>query len=63
MREGEPPPIDPESVSELVAQSKIDFRTLKEHVRSLPERRDQASIGDVLEHFPPSRGWGVSSAY
>jgi len=58
MREGEPPPIDLESVSELVAQSEIDFRTLKEHVRSLLEQRDQASIGDVLEHFPASQGLG-----
>lgn len=58
MREGEPPPIDLESVSELVAQSEIDFRTLKEHVRSLLEQRDQASIGDVLEYFPASQGLG-----
>ncbi|MES9843257.1 MAG: DUF3375 domain-containing protein [Candidatus Sedimenticola sp. 6PFRAG5] len=58
MREGEPPPIDLESVSELVAQSEIDFRTLKEHVCTLLEQRDQASIGDVLEHFPASQGLG-----
>ncbi len=58
MREGEPLPIDLESVSELVAQSEIDFRTLKEHVRSLLERRDQVSIGDVLEHFPAEQGLG-----
>jgi Protein of unknown function (DUF3375) len=58
MREGAPPPIDLESVSELVAQSEIDFRTLKEHVRSLLKQRDQASIGDVLEHFPASQGLG-----
>jgi hypothetical protein len=58
MREGEPPPIDLESVSELVAQSEIDFRTLKEHVYSLLEQRDQASIGDVLEHFPAEQGLG-----
>lgn len=58
MREGEPPSIDLESVSELVAQSEIDFRTLKEHVRLLLEQRDQASIGDVLEHFPASQGLG-----
>lgn len=58
MREGEPPPIDLESVSELVAQSEIDFRTLKEHVCSLLEQRDQASIGDVLEHFPAEQGLG-----
>ena len=58
MREGEPPSIDLESVGELVAQSEIDFRTLKENVRSLLEQRDQASIGDVLEHFPASQGLG-----
>lgn len=58
MREGEPAPIDLESVGELVAQSEIDFRTLKEHVRSLLERRGQASIGDVLERFPAAQGLG-----
>ncbi len=58
MREGEPPPIDLESVSELVAQSEIDFRTLKEQVCSLLEQRDQASIGDVLQHFPAKQGLG-----
>ena len=58
MREGQPPAIDLESVSELVAQSEIDFRTLKEHVCSLLEQRDQASIGDVLEHFPAEQGLG-----
>lgn len=58
MHEGEPPPIDLASVSELVAQSEIDFRTLKEHVRSLLEQRDQASIGDVLAHFPAAQGLG-----
>ncbi len=58
MREGEPPPIDLESISELVAQSEIDFRTLKEHVHSLLEQRDQVSIGDVLEYFPASQGLG-----
>lgn len=58
MTEGEPPCIDLESISELVAQSEIDFRTLKEHVCSLLEQRDQASIGDVLEHFPVAQGLG-----
>ena len=58
MRNGEPLPIDLESISELVAQSEIDFRTLREHVCSLLEERDQASIGDVMEHFPASQGLG-----
>ena len=58
MREGEAPPIDLESVSELVAQSEIDFRTLREHVCLLLEQRDQASIGEVLQRFPASQGLG-----
>ena len=58
MREGDPPPVDLESVGELVAQSEIDFRTLKAHVCALLEQRDQASIGDVLERFPAEQGLG-----
>ena len=58
MREGDAPPIDLESISELVAQSEIDFRLLKEQVRNMLEQRDQASIGDVLELFPASQGLG-----
>ena len=58
MREGEAPPVDLQSVSELVAQSEIDFRSLKAQVRALLEQRDQASIGDVLERFPAAQGLG-----
>ena len=58
MREGKPPSIDLESIGELVAQSEIDFRTLKANVRSLLKQCEQASIGDVLEHFPASQGLG-----
>jgi len=58
MREGEAAPIDLESVSELVVQSEIDFRLLKEHVCDILEQRDQASIGDVLELFPATQGLG-----
>ena len=58
MREGEAPPVDLQSVSELVAQSEIDFRSLKAQVCALLEQRDQASIGDVLERFPAAQGLG-----
>lgn len=58
MREGEPPPIDLESISELVAQSEIDFRTLRQQVCALLERHEQTSIGDVLEQFPAQQGLG-----
>lgn len=58
MRPGDPPSIDLDSIGELVAQSEIDFRTLKEHIRLLLEETGQASIGDVLTHFPASQGLG-----
>lgn len=58
MRAGDAAPIDLESISELVAQSEIDFRLLKEHVRNILVQRDQASIGDILELFPATQGLG-----
>ena len=58
MRQGEAVPMDLASVSELVAQSEIDFRTLKAHVCSLLEARDQATVGDVLARYPATQGLG-----
>ncbi len=58
MVDGDAAPIDLESVGELVAQSEIDFRTLKANVRSVLKQRPQASIADVLEQFPASQGLG-----
>ena len=58
MRAGDPPLIDLESIGELVAQSEIDFRQLKEHVRLLLESSGQVSIGEVLTHFPATQGLG-----
>ena len=58
MAEGDAAPIDLESVSELVAQSEIDFRTLKANVLAVLEQRSQASIADVLEQFPAEQGLG-----
>lgn len=52
------PPIDLAAISEWVAQSEIDFRSLKAQIHALLEQRDQASIGDVLAHFPASQGLG-----
>jgi hypothetical protein len=45
-------------VSELVAQSEIDFRTLKANVLAVLEQRSQASIAEVLEQFPAAQGLG-----
>lgn len=58
MLDGDAAPIDLDSVSELVAQSEIDFRTLKANVRSVLALRSQASISDILLEFPARQGLG-----
>lgn len=58
MQKGDAPPINLESVSELVAQSEINFRTLKANVLKVLEQHSQASIADVLEMFPAAQGLG-----
>jgi hypothetical protein len=58
MADGDAAPIDLASVGELVAQSEIDFRTLKTHVRAVLGMRSQASVGDVLLEFPAAQGLG-----
>jgi hypothetical protein len=58
MQSGDVPLIDLESVGELVAQSEIDFRSLKANVREVLETRSQVSIGDVLEQHPAGQGLG-----
>ncbi len=58
MGDGEAPPIDLQSVSELVAQSEIDFRTLKANILAVLEHKSQASIAEVLEEFPAVQGLG-----
>jgi len=50
--------IDLESIGELVAQSEIDFRTLKANICSMLETHSQVTIGDVLEQFPAKQGLG-----
>jgi len=50
--------IDLESIGELVAQSEIDFRSLKANIRDVLEKYSQASIGDVLEQHPAVQGLG-----
>lgn len=58
MVDGGAAPIDLASISELVAQSEIDFRSLKAHVRAVLALRSQASISDILEHYPAEQGLG-----
>jgi hypothetical protein len=52
-----------DSVGELVAQSEIDFRTLKQRVRALLAEHVQCSVGAVLEHYPAEQGLGSVVGY
>ena len=52
-----------ESVSELVAQSEIDFRRLQTHIDTLLETREQVSISEILGHFPAEQGLGSVVGY
>lgn len=63
MLSAEPSELDLETVSELVRQSEIDFRTLKQHVRSVLDRQSQATIGQVLAEYPAEQGLGSVVGY
>jgi hypothetical protein len=52
-----------DSVGELVAQSEIDFRTLKQRVRTVLAEQAQCSVGTVLQHFPAEQGLGSVVGY
>lgn len=58
MEEGEAAPIDLASVSELVSQSEIDFRSLAANVRAVLATCSQASISDIVAAYPASQGLG-----
>jgi len=51
------------SVSELVAQSEIDFRRLQKHIDDLLQVREQISIAEILDHFPAEQGLGSVVGY
>lgn len=63
MPSADPSELDLETVSELVRQSEIDFRTLKAHVRAILERQSQVTIGQVLTEFPAEQGLGSVVGY
>ena len=58
MLAGEAAPIDLDAIGDLVAQSEIDFRTLKSQVRAVLAELSQASIADVLQAWPAQQGLG-----
>lgn len=63
MQTAEPSELDLETVSELVRQSEIDFRTLRAHLRAILERQSQVTIGQVLTEFPAEQGLGSVVGY
>jgi len=63
MLQAEPSELDLETVSDLVRQSEIDFRTMKEHVRAVLQRQSQATIGEVLSAYPAEQGLGSVVGY
>ena len=48
-----------EAVGELLAQSEIDFRRLRQQVDALLARHEQVSVADVIEHYPAEQGLGT----
>lgn len=63
MADAPPPEISLEMVSELVRQSEIDFRTLKQHIRSLLAEGTQVSIGQLVAAYPVEQGLGSVVGY
>lgn len=63
MTQGDPIEIDLETIGELVAQSEIDFRTLRNHIRACLDETSQVSIAGVLKRFPAAQGLGSIVGY
>lgn len=63
MAEGDAAALDLETVSDLIAQSEIDFGTLRKNIRTMLDDLSQASIGNVLNRFPATQGLGSVVGY
>ena len=63
MHGAEPADLDLAVVSELVRQSEIDFRSLRESVLALLGERDVVTIAHVLARFPAQQGLGSVVGY
>jgi len=63
MRDADIPGIGLESVADLVAQSEIDFRTLRANIRAVLEERSLASVAEVLDRHPAAQGLGSVVGY
>jgi hypothetical protein len=63
MSDSEASELDLAHLSELVRLSDIDFRTLREHVRSVLDKQAQASISQILSEYPAEQGLGSVIGY
>jgi hypothetical protein len=63
MHSAEEAELDLETVSKMVRQSEIDFRTLKANVRKVLDQQQQASVSEVLALFPAEQGLGSVVGY
>ena len=63
MTEGEVAPIDPERIGELISQSEIDFRTLRNNIVALLQEQPSVSIGEILISYPAEQGLGSIVGY
>lgn len=63
MDDAEPSELTIEAVEELVRQSEIDLRTLRDHIRTMLLEQSQVSIADVLNRYPAEQGFGSVVGY
>jgi len=58
-----PPRISLESVSEMVANSEINFRQLKKNIQAIIINGNQVTIKDILDKYPAEQGLGSVIGY
>jgi hypothetical protein len=63
MHDAAPAEIGLDVVGELVRQSEIDFRTLRQHIRAMLAQCSQTSIAQLLQAFPAEQGLGSVVGY
>lgn len=63
MEDAAPSELTIDAVEEMVRQSEIDFRTLRDHVKAMLLEASQVSVADVLERFPAEQGFGSVVGY
>jgi len=60
---GDPASVGFEMVSELVAHSEINFRVLKDNIRTALRERTSITVAEILQLFPVSQGLGSVVGY